>query len=343
MPLKEALASLRKDIGKEALEFETNLDSLTTGSIAIDYITGIGGFPKGRLSEVFGWESSGKTTLCLTACARAQAKGLTAAYVDMERAVNLDWAARIGFIYDDIEKGLYLTPGHFEDAATAVTHLVENGTDLVVVDSVPAMTPKDILEGSYDDAHPIGLQSRLMAQFLSKVTKIVAQKGTVLVLVNQMRAKIPLNRWDTKEQAAGGSALRFYSSLRIDMEQVKQETEDAKSEFTGQPIKVVTEAHHRAQAFKNKVGTPYRKCDFWIKYGKDGVWGIDNLQTIMDVAIHRGVIEKAGGGNFSYSGANFNFALRGTAELYNYLAKPEHAELRMEIRKSCGLVKPEPK
>lgn len=340
MSLKDALGALRKEM-KDALEYDENLEAITTGCIAVDYITGIKGFPRGRLSEVFGWESSGKTTLCLSACANAQRRGFTAAYIDMERAVSLEHARNIGFDYKDEAKGLYITPSNFEECATAVEILAEADTDLVCVDSVPAMTPKKQMEGDIDDQGAIGEQSRMMAKFLSRITKTIADRKVALVMVNQMRAKIntaPGSQWEPKEQSAGGSALKFYGSLRIDMEQVKQVTEKQPSPFiANRELNIATSAVHRARAFKNKVSTPYRICEFVIKYGKDGVYGIDNLQTIIDFAKHKGVIEVRGS-YFKYSGAeegNGNFTIQGSQELYDHMkANPE---LRKKIREQAGI------
>jgi recombination protein RecA len=339
MSLKDALTSLRKEM-KESLEFDENLVGITTGSIAVDYITGIGGFPRGRLSEVFGWESSGKTTLCLSACANAQRKGYTAAYIDMERAVSLDHATKIGFNFKDETKGVYATPSNFEEASRAVEILAENNIDLICVDSVPAMTPKAFMEGDIDDMGRIGLQSQMMAKFLSRITKTISEHNVALVMVNQMRAKIntgPGSQWEPKEQSAGGSALKFYGSLRIDMERVKNFDDKEKSLFTGQEIRVTYAGLHRARAFKNKVAVPYRGCEFIIKYGKDGIYGIDNLDTIIQFAKNKGIIEMNSTGHYKYSGANFNFAGRGTEELYRYLSAPEQAECRKEIRTSAGI------
>lgn len=343
MSLQDAIKNLQKEM-KDALEFEEALEAISTGCIAINYITGIGGFPRRRMSEVFGWESSGKTTLCLSACAQCQAKGMTAAYIDMERAVDLAWAKKIGFNYEDPTKGVYITPPHFEASMVAAEELAANAVDLIICDSVPAMIPKSQLEGDIDEGGAIGEQSRLMAKFLSRITKTIANSGTALVLVNQMRAKINTDfrasRYEPKEQSAGGSALKFYGSLRIDMEKVGSDTdntEEQEDQFTGKKVKVPWRGLHRAKAFKNKVAIPYRNCQFYIRYGKDGIFGIDNLQTIIDMAKFKGIIKQSGGGNFAYTGPEFNFALRGTDELYYHLLKPESLELRKEIRKLLGV------
>jgi len=339
MALADALKVLNKEM-KEALEYDIKLEGITTGSIAVDYIAGNGGFPRRRCSEVFGWESSGKTTLCVSACANAQRRGLTAAYLDMEKALDLSWAEKIGFNFKDETKGLYLSPNSFEQGMIAVNELALAGTDLIVVDSVPALVPESELKGDIDAGIAIGLKSRMMAQFLSRITKVISEHNNALVLINQMRAKIntsPGSRWEPTEQSAGGSALKFFTSLRIDMTQVKKQMTKEMDPFTNTEIDVPISSLHRAQAFKNKVATPYRKCQFFIKYGQNGVFGIDNLQTIIDLAKYKGVIKQAGGGNYSYTGAAHNFALRGTDELYLHLSSPDAAELRKEIRSSIGL------
>lgn len=338
MSLADALAVLKKDM-RPALEFDDKIESITTGSTAVDYITGIGGFPRGRLSEVFGWESCGKTTLALSSCANAQRKGLAAAYIDMERAVSLEHASKLGFDYRNNEKGIYLSPGNFEECASAVQTLAENAVDLIVVDSVPAMTPKSQMEGDIDAGGAIGEQSRLMAKFLSIITKTIADKNVALVMINQMRAKIntaPGSRWDPTEQSAGGSALKFYGSLRIDMTLLKKIVEKAPNPFGGQDWQQPIKNYIRAEAFKNKVATPYRRCEFYIQYGTNGVYGIDNLQTVIDFAKYKGVIQMDRSGNYKISGPDGQEVTgRGTEELYHKLAGDP--ELRKKVRESAGI------
>jgi len=340
MSLEDALKIIRKDV-KSALEFDEDIEGITTGSIAVDKIVGNGGFPRRRISEVFGWESSGKTTLCLSSCANAQRKGLYAAYIDPERGVNLYHAEKIGFNFKDETKGLYATPFSFQDTIKIINALAESGEcDLIVVDSVPAMVPEEELKGAIDGTVAIGLRSRLLSAFLARITKTIDTTNTALVLVNQMRARISTDRFDRgpKEQAAGGSALKFYSSLRVDMENVKQIREKRKSPFTGKDEEVPIGNLHRAKAFKNKVSIPYRRCEFYIMYDENGkIYGVDNLQTVIDMAKAAGIIMTKGGGYFSFRGdtPEQNFEIRGTSDLYDRLFK--QPELVASIRKSLGI------
>lgn len=330
MSYKDTLKLLQKDMG-EIFEMDTTLEGISTGSIAVDLLTGVGGFPRRRISEVFGWESSGKTTLCLMACAKAQRDGLLVAYIDVERGVDLTYAAKLGFDYQDTSKGLYITPRSFEQTATVVNELVNCGDmDLIVVDSVPAMLPESQMEGDINEEGPIAARARKLASFLPKITKPVDANNVALVFVNQMRLRPAINKFDhgPKEQTSGGSALRFYSSLRLDLDQVRRGsiTKSKPNPFTGKEEEVPVASIHRAEAFKNKVALPYRKLDFIIRYDEEaGIYGIDNLQTIIDLATVQGFIEAKGGGYFSYAGSTddpeANFRCQGKDALYMHMVR----------------------
>lgn len=332
--LNDAIKYLKKEIAG-AFESEDKLTGISTGSLAVDIITGIGGFPRGRLSEVFGWEASGKTTLCMMACASAQQAGLYPVYIDTERGVDLMLAKNIGWITDDESKGLYLTPDSFEETVRIMEKLSETGdVDLVITDSVPGMVPQSVYDGKIDETGRIGEVARLLASTLPRLTKTAEKSNTALVLINQMRQNVDTG-WkpafvtrEMKEKTFGGSALKFFSSLRLDMRIVQKGSTKVKrmDHFTGKEIEVPVSNLHEAQCFKNKVSTPYRKATFTIRFDEArGLFGIDNQQTVIDLALSHGIIQHKGGGNYFYDGAGGNFTARGTDGLYDFVR--QHAEI----------------
>lgn len=343
MSYADTLKFLQKEMA-EAFEMDKTLEGISTGAVAVDILTGIGGFPRRRVSEVFGWESSGKTTLCLMACAQAQRDGLLPAYLDAERGVDLSYATKLGFDWEDRKKGLYMTPSSFEECATAINELAKCGEiDLIVVDSVPGMVPETILEGDINDEGAIAARARKLAGFMPKIAKVVDQHNVALVFVNQMRKRPAESRFDfgPKEQTAGGSALRFFSSLRIDMDQVRRGSVTKKkvNPFTGKEEDVPVASLHRAEAFKNKIAVPYKKLDFFIRYDDEqNVYGIDNLQSIIDLAVVQGLIE-AKGAWFSYTGADGeNFKAQGKEGMYSHLLKNPALALKLhdDVRQRLG-------
>lgn len=342
--LQKALEVLKKEAA-QALEFDSKLEALTTGSIAVDSITGIGGFPRGRVSEVFGWESSGKTTLLLSACAKAQRNGLYVVYLDAEHAVDLMHAKRLGFVWEDQMKGLYATPFSMEECFNIVNTLVETGAiALVVVDSAAALVPEKELKGDIDDAGPIGLRSRMMAQFLSRVTKTINQTKTALVFANQMRAKINTSwasRNDPTEQSAGGSALKFYTSLRLDLRRGQAIKAKRKHPQTGELVDQIIGNTHHAKALKNKVALPNRDAEFFIKYDSEaGVYGIDNLQSILELSKQKGVLAMKGAGFFSFQSTSQPekpLSWRGMEEVYSFFLNSENMPILREIRQLAGI------
>lgn len=318
---------MEKEI-ESAFDWDEDLEGISTGSLAINRILGkVGGFPRGRMSEVFGWESSGKTTLCLSACISAQKKGLHATYVDPERGLDIGYAGTLGFDFKNPEKGAYLTPRSFEDTVRLLEGLIEEvKSDLIVVDSVAAMIPQAEIEGKLEDISPIAARARLLSSVLPKLAKRLASEKIALIFVNQMRMKVETgwtpNRGRPQEQSSGGSALRFYSSLRLDLKQINKKVTTKKDidPVNGKEIEIPVQGLHRCTAFKNKVSDPYRETDFYIRFDKDNdIYGIDNLQTIIDAAITQDIIKKKAGGHMSYTSAEHNFRLQGDSNLYQHL------------------------
>ncbi len=333
--IPDAIKHLRKQI-KGAFEPEEYLRGLTTGSLAVDLITGIGGFPVGRLSEVFGWESSGKTTLCLQACAEAQRAGRYCAYIDVERGVDLSYADKIGFNHTDETKGLYLRPDTFEEVLVIIEKLVETGeVPLVIVDSVPAMVPEAEFQGKIEETGGMAARGRMLSSALPRLTKIISG-NTALVFVNQMRQKIDtgfvpafMKTKENSEQSSGGSALKFYSSLRIEMRLGKKGIlkESTESFFTGKPEDVGLANLHYVKAFKNKVGTPYKTAPLYIRYDAGrNLWGIDNVRTTMDIAVVAGIISEKSSGIYIVG----ETTVRGEESLFNHLL--QHPEVYADVQ-----------
>lgn len=259
------------------------VESIPTGSISLDLALGIGGIPRGRVTEVFGAESSGKSTLCLHLLAEAQHKGGTAAYIDAEHALDPGYAARCGVQVDSL---LLSQPDSAEQALEVVEHLVRSGAlDLVVIDSVAALVPRAEIEGDMGDMH-VGLQARLMSQALRKLTAATSHSNTAVVFVNQLREKVGVF-FGNPEVTPGGRALKFYSSIRVDLrriESIKQGTE-----IMGSRI--------RAKVVKNKMAPPFRQAEFDIMFSQ----GISKAGDLIDLGTTMGILQKAGA-NYSFEG-----------------------------------------
>jgi recombination protein RecA len=288
--LKNVVAIVEKQFGKGAimaLGDEVTIEpvaALPTGSLSIDLASGIGGYPRGRVVEIFGPESSGKTTLALHAIAQAQRAGGVCAFIDAEHALDVAYARAIGV---EIDKLLISQPDTGEQALDIAELLVKSGAiDLVVIDSVAALTPKAELEGDMGDSH-VGLQARLMSQALRKLTGVAYRTGTTLMFLNQLRQKIGV-MFGNPETTTGGNALKFYASMRLDVRRIGQ-------------VKVGDElvgGRTRVKVVKNKVAPPFCEAEFDIRYGV----GVDALTEMLDLGTSRGLVEK-NGNHLAFAGA----------------------------------------
>lgn len=287
--LDAALGQIEKAFGKGSImrlgqnDASVDIEAISTGSIGIDIALGIGGMPKGRIVEIYGPESSGKTTLALSVIAQAQKKGGTCAFIDAEHALDPSYAKKIGV---DIENLLISQPDAGEQALEITDTLVRSGAiDVLIVDSVAALVPKAELEGEMGDQH-MGLQARLMSQALRKLTATVSRSNTLVIFINQIRMKIGV-MFGNPETTTGGNALKFYASVRIDIRSVGKIKD--KEDIIG--------SQTRVKIVKNKVAPPFKVIDFDIMYGE----GISKTGELLDLGIKANVVEKSGAW-FAYNG-----------------------------------------
>ncbi len=310
--LQSALSQIEKQFGKgsimkmgEGLNF--NVESISTGTLALDLALGIGGLPRGRIIEIFGPESSGKSTLAMHVVAEAQRQGGVCAYIDAEHAMDPTYAKAIGV---DIDELLISQPDTGEQGLEITDMLIRSGAiDVVVVDSVAALTPKAEIEGDMGDSH-MGLQARLMSQALRKLTASISRTNTVAIFINQLREKIGV-MFGSPETTPGGRALKFYSSVRLDIRKVEAIKDGPDIVGNRTKVKVV----------KNKVAPPFRAAEFDIMYGQ----GISREGSLLDVGVDLGIIKKAGSW-FTYEGEQLG---QGRENVKTFLS--ENAPLMLEI------------
>ena len=310
--LEAALGQIEKQFGKGSVmklgEYQAmNVEAIPTGALSLDIALGIGGIPRGRIIEIFGPESSGKTTLALHAIAEAQKLGGEAAFIDAEHALDPVYARHLGV---DIDNLIVSQPDTGEQALEIAEALTRSGAiDVIVVDSVAALVPKAEIDGDMGDAH-VGLQARLMSQALRKLAGVINKSKTVIIFINQLREKVGV-MFGNPETTPGGRALKFYASVRLDIRKIENIKVDGE----------VTGARARVKVIKNKVAPPFREAEFDIVYGK----GISKEGNIIDLAVNLNIIEKAGAW-FSYKGEKIG---QGRENAKQYLK--EHKDVAKEV------------
>jgi len=321
--LELAVGQIEKQFGKGSImrlgreEVPAGIPAISSGSLGLDIALGVGGVPRGRIVEIYGPESSGKTTLALHIIAEAQKAGGQAAFIDAEHALDVVYARKLGVRTDDL---LISQPDTGEQALEITETLVRSGAiDVIIVDSVAALTPRAEIEGEMGDAH-MGLQARLMSQALRKLTGAISKSNTTLIFINQIRMKIGV-MFGNPETTTGGNALKFYASVRLDIRKIQAIKEG--EEVTGGRVKV--------KVVKNKIAPPFRAAEFDIMFNE----GISKLGEIIDIGVEKNIVEKSGAW-FSYSGTRIG---QGRENVKQFLR--EHAdmasEIELKVRQAAGL------
>ena len=318
-----ALSQIEKQYGKGAImklggaDAPVDIPAISTGSLGLDIALGVGGLPRGRVAEIFGPESSGKTTLTLHVIAEAQKAGGTAAFIDAEHALDLSYAKKLGVQVDDL---LVSQPDTGEQALEIAETLVRSGAiDVIVVDSVAALVPRAEIEGEMGDAH-MGLQARLMSQALRKLTAAISKSQTTLIFINQIRMKIGV-MFGNPETTTGGNALKFYSSVRLDIRRIESIKEG--QEVTGSRVRV--------KVVKNKMAPPFKQAEFDIMFAQ----GISKAGELVDLGVDKKVVEKSGAW-YSYQGERLG---QGRDAVRDFLLsnQPLAREIEGKLRDLAGL------
>ncbi len=320
-----ALSQIEKQFGKGAIMrlgtdgAMAEVPAISTGSLGLDIATGVGGVPRGRVIEIFGPESSGKTTLSLHVIAEAQKNGGAAAFIDAEHALDIGYARKLGVNADDL---LISQPDTGEQALEIAETLVRSGAvDVIVIDSVAALVPRAEIEGEMGDAH-MGLQARLMSQALRKLTASISKSLTTVIFINQIRMKLGV-MFGNPETTTGGNALKFYSSIRLDIRKVESLKEG--QDVTGNRVRV--------KVVKNKLAPPFKQAEFDILFDE----GISRLGELIDIGVDKGIIEKSGSW-YAYKGERIGQGRENARQALkenSVLAK----DIEVRIKESCGLQK----
>ena len=323
--LELALSQIEKQFGKGSILRLGSKDAIvpvsviSTGSISLDAALGVGGFPRGRINEIFGPESSGKTTIALQVVAEAQKAGGIAAFIDVEHALDPAYARKLGV---DVDNLLVSQPDYGEQALEITSHLISSGQiDVLVVDSVAALVPKSELDGEMGDSH-MGLQARLMSQALRKLTGSVSKSNTCLIFINQIREKIGV-MFGNPETTTGGRALKFYASVRLDIRRIAAIKDGDAVVGNRTKVKVV----------KNKVASPFREAEFDIIYGE----GVSKEGDMLDLGVAQNIIEKSGSW-FSYKGDRIGQGRENARQFLKDNPDMRHT-IDIELRKALGLIK----
>jgi recombination protein RecA len=322
--LEAALSQIDRAFGKGSVmklgsrDLGVDTDTVSTGSLGLDIALGIGGLPRGRVIEIYGPESSGKTTLALHAVAEAQKKGGIAAYIDAEHALDPVYAKKLGV---DIDEMLISQPDTGEQALEITDTLVRSGgIDIIIIDSVAALTPKAELEGEMGDSLP-GLQARLMSQALRKLTASISKSNTIVIFINQIRMKIGI-MFGSPETTTGGNALKFYSSVRLDIRRIGSIKD--RDEVVGNQTRV--------KVVKNKVAPPFKQVEFDIMYGV----GVSKTGELIDLGVKAGIVEKSGSW-YSYDGTRIG---QGREAAKNFLGQNADiaGKIEAQIRENAGVL-----